>query len=91
MEAPTLTIRDHVIAIIANELGVLASEISDSDRFYQELRCDNLDVLSIVMAVEDESNVDLTDDEVEKLATVGDLVALVADKAQHSTGDGASA
>lgn len=57
-----------------------ASKITMEARFVEDLGLDSLDVVELVMAVEDEFNIEISDEEAEKLLTVQQVVDLVAEK-----------
>lgn len=63
--------------ILVNHLGVDPSQIRPENTFAY-LGCDSLDVVEIVMALEDEFNLDITDEEAERILTVQDLYDFVA-------------
>lgn len=61
--------------IIADSMGDIdASEITPETRFVEDLHADSLDVLEIVMAIEDEFDIQIADDAAESIKTVQDAV-----------------
>lgn len=76
--APTRSdISERVKAILVELLGVKASQVTDDAEIEDDLGADSLEVSQLAMLVEEEFEIYLTDDSVEKLITVGDLVDFV--------------
>ena len=76
--APTRSdVSERVKAILVELLGVKASEVKDDAEIEEDLGADSLEVSQLAMLVEEEFEIYLTDDSVEKLVTVGDLIDLV--------------
>ena len=65
---------DKVKEIIVEQLGVDASEVTIEAKFIEDLGADSLDTVELVMALEEEFNIEIPDDEAEKLITVGSAV-----------------
>ncbi len=60
--------------IIAEKLGVEIEEISEESRFKEDLNADSLDLFELVMAIEEEFGNSIPSEDLEKLATVGDVI-----------------
>ena len=69
MAAPVF---DRVKAIVVEQLGVEANEVTPQSKFVEDLGADSLDVVELVMALEDEFDLEIPDEEAEKIATVGE-------------------
>jgi acyl carrier protein len=67
-------IQTKVIDLAAEQAGVDKSEITPATHFVNDLHFDSLDVVEFAMEVEDELEVSIADDEIEKLNTVGDVI-----------------
>ncbi|MCH7782895.1 acyl carrier protein [candidate division KSB1 bacterium] len=65
---------DKVKEIIVEQLGVDASEVTIEAKFIEDLGADSLDTVELVMALEEEFDIEIPDDEAEKLITVGSAV-----------------
>ncbi|MGR4065359.1 MAG: acyl carrier protein [Vulcanimicrobiaceae bacterium] len=65
---------DKVKKIIVEQLGVEESEVTPEASITDDLGADSLDQVELVMAFETEFNVDIPDEEAEKIKTVGDAV-----------------
>ncbi|MEN6404184.1 MAG: acyl carrier protein [Armatimonadia bacterium] len=71
---------ERVQQLIAKELKVEESQVTESASFDGDLKADSLDVVELVMALEDEFNVDIPDEDAEKIRTVGDAVRYLEGK-----------
>ncbi|HEY1680175.1 MAG TPA: acyl carrier protein [Candidatus Tumulicola sp.] len=78
---------DRVKKIIVEQLGVDESEVTPEASITDDLGADSLDQVELVMAFETEFNIDIPDEEAEKIKTVGDAVKRV-DEANASGGGG---
>ena len=67
-------IETRVKQLISEQLGVELSEIRDETSFVDDLGADSLDTVELVMALEEEFDTEIRDDEAEKIATVQDAV-----------------
>ncbi|WP_091657341.1 acyl carrier protein [Alteribacillus iranensis] len=65
---------DRVKKIVADRLGVEESEITMEATFKDDLGADSLDVVELVMELEDEFDLEISDEEAEKISTVADVV-----------------
>ncbi|MEO6777975.1 MAG: acyl carrier protein [Gemmatimonadaceae bacterium] len=71
---------EKVKDIIANELGVEREKLTDSASFIDDLGADSLDIVELVMEFEKEFNIEIPDEDAEKLRTVGDALAYLNGK-----------
>ena len=60
--------------IIANQLSVDADTITEATSFKDDLGADSLDLFELVMALEDEYSVEIPADDLQQMATVGDVI-----------------
>ena len=67
-------VADRVRAIIAEQLGVKLEEVTDSASFIEDLGADSLDTVELVMALEEEFDIEIPDDQAEKIQSVGQAV-----------------
>jgi acyl carrier protein len=65
---------EKVKAIIVDQLGVDESEVTMEARFREDLEADSLDLVELIMAFEEEFGGEISDEEAQKIATVGDAV-----------------
>lgn len=70
----------RVIKVTVNELGVKEEEVSETSSFTDDLGADSLDVVELVMAFEDEFTIDIPDEEVGEIKTVGHAVDYITKK-----------
>ena len=73
-------IADRVKQIIVEQLGVDAAEVTITAHFVNDLGADSLDTVELVMAFEEEFNVEVPDEDAEKLQAVGDVVKYIEEK-----------
>jgi acyl carrier protein len=69
-------------AIIADQLGVLESEITPKSLFVDDLNADTLDVIEIVLSIEDKFGIEIPDEEIEKLRTFQDVLEYIENHKQ---------
>ncbi len=65
------SIEERITAIIEKELGVNTEQITDSASFIEDLGADSLDTTELIMAFEEEFGLEISDEDAEKLTTVG--------------------
>ena len=65
---------DKVKELISEQLDVKADDITEASNIQDDLGADSLDVVDLVMALEDEFDVEIPEDQVENIKTVGDIV-----------------
>ena len=68
---------DKVKAIVVEQLGVDEAEVTIDSTFIDDLGADSLDIVELIMAFEEEFNVEITDDVAEKIKTVKDTVEYI--------------
>lgn len=65
---------DKIKKIIVDQLGVDESKISEDSSFVDDLGADSLDIVELIMAFEEEFDMEIPDEDAEKIKTVGDVV-----------------
>ncbi len=65
--------------LLADQLDIPADSITPESDIVEDLEADSLTVLDMVMTLEDEFDIEIPDEDVEKLRTVGDVVSYVED------------
>ncbi|WP_426983781.1 acyl carrier protein [Brevibacillus borstelensis] len=68
---------DRVKKIIVDRLGVDESKITLEASFKEDLGADSLDVVELVMELEDEFDLEISDEDAEKITTVGEVVSYI--------------
>ena len=74
---PEKTIEERVRAIIVEQLGVNADQVTPEAKFIEDLGADSLDTVELVMALEEEFGNEIPDDQAEKLQSVGDVIKYI--------------
>ena len=68
---------DKIKAILADTLGVSEDELSTDTNIATDLGADSLDVVEILMAIQDEFDVEVPDSEIENIRTIGELAEYI--------------
>ncbi len=66
-----------VKSIIAQQLGADEKEITEESHFIEDLGADSLDTVELVMALEEEFGIEISDEDAEKIQTVGDVIKYI--------------
>ncbi|AFV11236.1 acyl carrier protein AcpP [Thermacetogenium phaeum DSM 12270] len=69
---------EKVKSIIAEQLGVAEEELTPETSF-EDLNADSLDIVELIMALEEEFDLEIPDEEAEKIQTVGEIVEYLKD------------
>lgn len=69
---------EKVKKLIASELGIKEDQIKLESSLTQDLGADSLDAVELIMAIEDEFNVQVNDEEAQSIRTVNDIVKLLS-------------
>lgn len=72
-----MALEDKVKEIIVDQLGVDADEVTPEASFIDDLGADSLDTVELVMALEEEFNMEIPDEDAEKIKTVGDAIEYI--------------
>jgi acyl carrier protein len=78
----TKSVEERVKEIICEQLGVEESEVTPAAKFIEDLGADSLDTVELVMAFEEEFDLEIPDEDAEKITTVGDAVQYIKDNQQ---------
>lgn len=70
-------IKEKVVEIIVDKLGVDAAEVKDEASFTNDLGADSLDTVELIMELEKQFDVTIPDTDAEKIQTVGDAIAYI--------------
>jgi acyl carrier protein len=76
------TTQERVTGIIVELLGVESEKVTLESRFREDLEADSLDLVELIMAFEDEFGGEISDEEAQKLSTVGDVVKYIETQMQ---------
>ena len=72
-----MSVEDRVSGIIIEQLGVAKEDIAPEANFVDDLGADSLDIVELVMAMEEEFDIEISDDDAEKIQTIGDAFTYV--------------
>ena len=70
---------DKVKEIIVEQLGVAENAVTQEASFIDDLGADSLDIVELIMALEEEFDLEIPDSDAEKVVTVGDVVDYIKD------------
>ena len=70
-------IRDRVVDIVCEQMGTTRDKITNDTSFVSDLGADSLDTVELVMEFEDEFDLNIPDEEAEKIQTVGDAITYI--------------
>jgi acyl carrier protein len=74
---------DKVKEIIVDQLGVDENEITIEASFIDDLGADSLDIVELIMALEEEFNLEIPDEKAEEISSVGDVVKYIKENQQE--------
>ncbi|MCY3974837.1 MAG: acyl carrier protein [Simkaniaceae bacterium] len=72
-----MSVEESVIEVVVAQLGVDAAEVTREKSFVEDLGADSLDLTELIMALEEKFDHEISDEESEKLKTVGDVIAYI--------------
>jgi acyl carrier protein len=75
-----MDIFETVKSVVAEQLGIDESEITMDSSFNDDLEADSLDIVELMMALEDEFKIEISDDDAGKISTIGDVVEYIKDR-----------
>ncbi|MBI4744516.1 MAG: acyl carrier protein [Actinobacteria bacterium] len=71
---------DRVKGVIVDQLGVDENEVKINASFVEELGADSLDIVELVMALEEEFDIEISDEDAEQITTVGETVEYIKNR-----------
>ncbi|NLY20979.1 MAG: acyl carrier protein [Tissierellia bacterium] len=71
--------KERVLEIIAEEFNVEVDDLNKNINFKDDLNADSIELLELVLALEDEFNVEISEDDVMEIATIGDVFEFIED------------
>jgi acyl carrier protein len=77
------TINDRLKRIISEQLGVDESQVTPDASFEEDLNADSLDLVELIMSLEEEFGVEISEEEAEKIRTVGDAEEFIREHTQE--------
>ena len=73
-------LEQRISEMIIDQLGATKEEIVPEASFIDDLGADSLDIVELVMAMEEKFDIEIPDDDAEKIQTIGDAVAYLRDR-----------
>jgi acyl carrier protein len=71
---------ERVAGIIVEQLGITHAEVIPEASFIDDLGADSLDIVELVMAMEESFDIEIPDDDAEKIQTIGDAISYVKER-----------
>ena len=78
-----MEIAEKVKEIVSQQLDVEVANIKEESQFIDDLGADSLAIVELVLAFEEQFEIDIPDEDTEKIQTVGDAVKYIAEKAKN--------
>ena len=75
-------VQERVKNIIVEQLGVEADQVKTEAQFVNDLGADSLDTVELIMALEEEFDVEIPDEKAEKIKTVGEAISYIEENAK---------
>ncbi len=75
-----MELEKRMTGLIVEQLGVSKEEVSPSASFLDDLGADSLDIVELVMSMEEEFDVEIPDEDVDKLRTIGDAIGYLRER-----------
>jgi len=72
-----VSVADKVFGIVAERMGVKQEDISDQTSFITDLGADSLDQVELIMELEDQFDLNIPDEDAEKIETIGDAIKYI--------------
>jgi acyl carrier protein len=78
-----MQLEERVCELIVEQLGVSREEIVPEASFIDDLGADSLDIVELVMAMEETFDIEIPDDDAEKIQTIGDALSYLRERVQN--------
>lgn len=76
-----MALLDDVKEVVVEQLDCDAAEVKEDSKFIEDLGADSLDVVELVMALEEKFDIEIPDEDAEKILTVADAIKYIEDNA----------
>lgn len=71
------SVEERVVEIVCENLGVNKDQVKRETRFIEDIGADSLDIVELVMELEEEFEINIPDDQAEKIKTVGEAIVYI--------------
>jgi acyl carrier protein len=75
-----MNLEERITDLIVEQLGVSRDEIAPEAAFIDDLGADSLDIVELVMAMEETFDVEISDEDAEKIQTIGDAISYLKER-----------
>jgi acyl carrier protein len=75
-----MSLEQRVTALIVEQLGVSSEEVVSKASFVEDLGADSLDIVELVMSMEESFDVEIPDEDAEKIQTIGDAIVYLKER-----------
>lgn len=82
-----MSVEQRVIEIVSEHLAVAKDSVQRSSSFIEDIGADSLDIVELVMELEEEFDIQIPDDQAEKIRTVGEAIDYIEAKVQEKGGE----
>ena len=79
-----MAVEDKIKTIVAEQLGVSEDEVTPEASFTDDLGADSLDIVELVMAIEEEYGIEISDDDAEKIQTIQDAISYIEERTKDT-------
>jgi acyl carrier protein len=80
LEDTTMSLEQEIIDIVVEQLGVDVNDVTTQKSFVEDLNADSLDLTELIMTFEERFGYEISEEEAEKLKTVGDVINYINQK-----------
>jgi len=80
-----MSLLEEIKDVVCEQLGVKAEEVKPEASFIDDLGADSLDTVELVMALEEKFGIEISDEDAEKMQTIGDVIKYIERKTNLST------
>jgi acyl carrier protein len=75
-----MSLEERVTGLIVEQLGVSAEEVVSKASFVDDLGADSLDIVELVMSIEESFDIEIPDEDAEKIQTIGDVITYLKER-----------
>jgi acyl carrier protein len=75
-----VSVEEKVVGIVSDQLDTPKEDITRASSFVDDLKADSLDIVELVMALEDEFDIKIPDEDYDKIKSVGDVITYIEEK-----------